>query len=140
MGRGGFENVGHRLVMISVGHFSLSCECPTRAVIAEAGLPRPTGRLQSKSLTRALVDQSPPLWYPPGTKKPTRVSLDDGGHLTNVPLYATETVSFSILIAALLKPSFKTDIYHVIYFFRRQPPNNGENVVVLPFKRCNRLI
>ena len=34
------------------------------------------------------VDQPPPLWCPAGASKPTKVGLDDGGHLTKVPLCA----------------------------------------------------
>lgn len=52
------------------------------------GSPRPTGQLQSKPLTRAVVDQSPPLWRPAGTKKPTKVGLCVGTDLTNAPLCA----------------------------------------------------
>ncbi|MOA07002.1 hypothetical protein D3C78_1266740 [compost metagenome] len=37
----------------------------------------------------ALAYQSPPFWHPAGTKKPTGVGLDDGWHLTNVPLCVT---------------------------------------------------
>ena len=41
--------------------------------------------MRVKPLTRGMVGQTPPLWRPTGSKKPTGVGLDDGGHLTNVP-------------------------------------------------------
>ena len=40
--------------------------------------------MRVKPLTRGMVGQTPPLWRPTGSKKPTGVGLDDGGHLTNV--------------------------------------------------------
>lgn len=43
--------------------------------------------MRVKPLTRGMVGQTP-YWRPTGSKKPTGVGLDDGGHLTNVPLFA----------------------------------------------------